>query len=334
MEKQMNEVEKYLEEKLAEEQNKKLELSKEKETKQKKSRKGLIVAIVALILAAAAAITCAIGLKKKKNNTDEVVPETSITVGVDDLGKEEEIIEEVVNNQYGEVTGDLKKEELVEKDEVIWKDQEAADKSEEVGKVETDLQDGSLEVDNEKDVVETTPSYEVKDEAGKVVEEGKNETGIPEGYAFDEVLNKIVPVEEVGKYVCIDTDYYTSDGLALFQKGDIVLKETFTRMQEQLTTVKPEIKVEEPTDEPEQEPEKEETEVVPEITMPNGKVNRDGTYTITYEIDGEETSITYMDKATYEEWLVDEYSSDNFGFYDGIIYPVEVIEEISRQNRR
>ena len=48
----------------------------------------------------------------------------------------------------------------------------------------------------------------------------------------------------------------------------------------------------------------------------------------------EKIVITYMDKVTYECWLLDENSEENYGYYNDVIYPISVIEEISKQNQK
>jgi len=316
--------------------NEKLEaakINKEKEakTKKQKSKKKKIV-IVALILAGATLIgSLAAGIAKlfkKDNNKDDLNKQQESIVlyeeeiGLDDLGIEEELSkEETEEKEYGEVTGNINKDEIVEKDNILWKDEEAANKSDSVGKVTFDDQNGTLKKDESGDIVEKEEHFEVKDENGNQISTGSNETGIPDGYAWDSIIQDYVKVEDVGKYVYADATYYNTYGEIVIQKGDIVLK-TFlenAKTDTNITTIKPEVK---PEVKPETQPEtsKPENSTDGVVDSYGGVINKDGTYTI-YEV-------TYMDKATFEAFILDENSQENFGFYNNIIYPISVIEEM------
>ena len=312
----------------------KKETKKEKEArikKQQKRKKRII--IIALILAGATLIgSLAAGIAKlfkKDNNKDDlnkqqeyIVSESEI--GLDDLGIEELFKEETENKEYGEVTGNVNKDEIVEKNDTLWKDEEAANNSDSIGKVTYDDQNGTLKKDETGDIVEKEEHFEVKDENGNQISTGSNETGIPNGYAWDSVLQDYVKAEDVGKYVYADVTYYNTYGEVVIEKGDLVLK-TFlesAKKDTNITTVKPETKPEVEV-KPETKPENSTDGVVDSY---GGVINKDGTYTI-YEV-------TYMDKATFEAFILDENSQENFGFYNNIIYPISVIKEMEQSKTK
>lgn len=408
----MDKLEQYLSKKIDEH-------NKEFENNQKKKNnkiKGIYIAAVALLLAGLTAIGGCVGLKKKKDSNknvpteptstvatyDETEPTTTMeeTISLDELGtKYEQPVIEEETPEYGEVTGDVDKEEIVEKDDNLWKDQEAADKSEEVGREEIDDKDGTLEVTPNGDVYEKEDGYEIKKEDGTVITgtQGENDSELPDGYVHDDNLDKDVAEEDANKFVYVDADYYDMNGELVFAKGDIVLKETLERIKNDpnFTTTKPKIeetvpetqptepaedkgvyvdevgntwasyqdyesaltdtygiyadengvlhysaelsKNQKPTENTVQEPEETlptEPEEITSETQPTkneetdslgGVVNKDGTYTI--------YGMTYMDKATFENFILDENSEQNFGIYNGIIYPKEVIDEMYKEKQ-
>jgi len=321
------------------------------ETKKKKKKgiKEIILSVTAIILAGIATLVILLpGKKSDKKNTSS---KTSSVITVADLGVEEEIVSKP-NKQYGETTGNIKKEDLVEKNGVIYKDKEAADKSNKVGTSSIDLQGGKLEIDKNGDVVEKDKGYKIIDESGKVISSGSNSTGIPKGYAWDSVLNKYVKEDQVGKYVYVDATYYAQDGEIVYKKGDIVLKETLEKIKKQLSTTKPVVSSNNSSktqgnissntsSETQSNASSNTSSNVSTSTSSNvssntsstesstieqtGKVNPDGTYTI--------YGVTYMDKATFENFVLDENALVNFGYYKGVIYPREVIEDMIQQKQ-
>ena len=225
------EFEKLLDEKVEEVQQKQKEntvKNTRKKTRKSKKRKKTLVRIIALLLAGATAVSCFFAFRKKKTETKDIP--NSIAVSVDDIGVKEP------DSIYGETTGNINKEDLVEKNGVIWKDQAAADKSNQVGKVVTDTKNNTLVVKSNGEVHEKEIGYEVKDNQGNVVASGSNETGIPEGYAYDNNLESYVEKEDVNKFVTVDADYYDYNGELIFVKGETVSRETFNKIQNQLTT--------------------------------------------------------------------------------------------------
>ena len=225
------ELEKLLEEKVEEvqeKQNEEKNVNTRKKARKTKKRKKILVRVIALILAGVTAVSCFFALKKKKDDTKDIP--NSITVSVDDIGVEE------IEGVYGETTGNINKEDLVEKNGVIWKDQAAADKSNQVGKVVTDTKNDTLVVKPNGEVHEKEIGYEVKDNVGNVVASGSNETGVPEGYVYDNNVGSYVAQEDANKFVTVDADYYDYNGDIIFIKGETVLKETFNKIKSQLTT--------------------------------------------------------------------------------------------------
>lgn len=319
-----------------------------KKTSSKPKKKGLIARIVAIGLAAVFAIGATIAILRKKIPTtnEQTYTITSTYKGVDDLGfKDKDIDNDNKNKQYGNVTGDIKKEELVStKDKngntVIYKDQDAADKSSDVGKEVVDTQNGALEVQPDGTVVEKNEGFEVKDETGNVVASGSNESGIPDGYVYDSVLNKYVKAEDVGKYVIVEATYYDNSGNVVYNEGEIVLKETYEKIKKELTVTKPEntttdktvntntttdTNTDKETTNTNTPSDKETTNTETKnetVDSMGGVVNIDGTYTI--------YGTTYMDKATFEAFVLDENATLNFGYYNGVVYPKSVIDEMSK----
>lgn len=316
-----NKVDNFLDKKLEEIQNKKyaenqvkIEAQKEKQEKNKKKRKGIIRATLSLALAGLIAVGCYFGFRKKNNNSNL---KPSITT-VDDLGVDEKIDD---NNSklFGETTGNIDKDKLVEKDGTIYKDKDAADKSNKVGDKKPDLQGGKLKIDNDGDVVEKKPGYELKDEDGDVIDKGETDDGIPKGYAYDPVVGKIVKEDQVGKFVYADNNYYSKiDGRQLCKKGDVVLKSTLEKWKKDpnVTTVKP--KVNTSSNNTSSNPTPTNTEKVDE-----GKVNADGTFTI--------AGVTFKDKATYQAIVLGECNEEDLRYDEkGVIYIKENINSKTR----
>ena len=327
----MENREKYLEEQVA-------EIQKEQDDnlkKSKKKRKGLVTAIIALILAVSATITAIFWSKKKENNKVPTEPTTSVflpdeEVSLEDLGiKVENPTLEDVKTQFGEVTGEVDKEQIVEKNETLWKDEEAANNSSNVGKVEIDDNNGTLEVKPNGDVFTKDEGYEIEKEDGTVVEGtiteedkqngaiGSTETVLPDGYVHDENLGKDVVEEDVNKFVYCDSDYYDSTGELIYSKGELISKEDLEMAKQLLTTTKPvqEVKPEET------QPEETQPETTPIVD--EGVMNPDGTYTI--------YGVTYMSKEDYQQFLL---YPEQYGYYNGMILSLEDIEAMFKESQK
>lgn len=328
-----NKVDNFLDKKLEEIQNKKFEenqakiKAKNKKTqKNKKKRKWIIISAISLVLAGLVAAGCYFGFRKKNNNKNNNINKPSIT-SVDDLGLDEEFTSSEESKTYGETTGNIKKEDLVEKNGVVYKDKEAADKSNQVGNKTTDLQNGKLEIDKDGDVVvKDEVDYVVKNEKGEEISSGTtSKDEIPAGYAFDPVLNKIVKADQVGKFVYADNDYYgkTSAGIIQYcEKGDIVLKTSLENWKKDpnITTTKPTVNTSSTTTSSNNtsstttssnNTSSETTSTTEKVD--EGKVNADGTFTI--------AGVTFIDKATYQAIVLGECNEEDLRYNEnGVIY--------------
>ena len=234
----------------------------------KKKRNSLFKRIAAVIIAGAIAITGIIHIvKRSKNNSKDnkptqstivptIVPEDKINL--DNLGlKYGSPTLPTEKPQYGQVTGNVNKEEIVEKDNVIWKDETAANNSVNVGKVEIDDKKGTLEVKPNGDIFVKEEGFEIKKEngtiaVGNVTKEtkpttnvnnqnstiGTNGSVLPPGYVHDENLNKDVVEEDANKFVYADANYYDSTGQLIYSKGELISKEDLELAKKFLTTTK------------------------------------------------------------------------------------------------
>ena len=336
MENNNKELEQFYDEQLAEIQAEQAKNLK----KNKKKRKGLFAAIIALILAGSTLLAAMLLGRKQENDKGNLPtqPTTSTflpdeDVSIDDIGTKYD--DPNLNNddkEYGEVTGDINKEDIVEKDETLWKDEEAADKSDEVGKEEIDDKDGTLEVKPNGDVFEKEEDYEIEKEDGTVVEGtvteedkqngnvGSDGTVLPPGYVHDENLDIDVKEEDANKFVYCDANYYDSEGTLVYAKGDYITPEDLEMAKQYLTTTKPVIETE-----PEVKPEETEPEVKPEETpiIDEGVINPDGTYTI--------YGITYMSKEDYYQFLL---YPEQYGYYNGMVLSLEDIEAMFNQKSK
>lgn len=337
----MENREKYLQEKI---QNVQKQQSRNIENSKKK-RKGLAAAIIAVVLAGSAALTAVItsfwpkkqdSAQNNKPTQSTVDPTTTIDpedqISLNELGLTyENPTIDTETPQYGNVTGDINKDDLTEKNNTTWKDQEAANNSSNVGKTEIDDKNGTLEVKPNGDVFVKDEGYEIEKEDGTVIEGtiteddkqngeiGSNGTILPPGYVYDENLDKDVIPEHANKYVTCDADYYNAyDGKLVYSKGEAITPEDLELAKQNLTTTKPVIGTQPTVPETTvPEPTVSEETVTEETFVPTqGVVNADGTYTI----DG----FTFESKADYEQWVIQGY--EGYGMdLDGIMKPEEEI---------
>lgn len=292
-------------------------------TEKVKTKKGKKIVVKTVAIVAAAAIALSAGIAgivnhfKKKNNDVPKKPNNSIsTMIIDDMGTE---LEFPKNNEskYSNVTGDIDVNKIVEKNDKLYVDKESADKSKDVGKTTIDTKNDTLKVDPDGKVKEKDKGYEIKDDKGNVIDKGDlGDNGIPDGYAYDSVLKKYLPKEEVGKYVYADATYYDEEGTVIIKKGDVVAKETLEKAKKYLTTTKATKK--EPTSAPSSSTtttNPTETTTKTETTTDEGKVNANGTYTI--------FGLTFESKADYEQWVLQGY--EGYAEADGIMKSEEEI---------
>lgn len=152
-------------------------------------------------------------INKPEDKKVEKLSTTSLT----NLGIELELPKkDTPKKEFGTVTGDIKPEKVVEDNKgTLWVTPEAESKKDNVGKVVIDDEKGKLEVKEDGKVVEKAPSYEIKDESGKVVETGTldNSNSLPSGWAYDKDTDKNLPSDEVGKYTLEkDDEVWKKDG--------------------------------------------------------------------------------------------------------------------------
>lgn len=286
-----------------------------------KSKK-FVISAVALTAAGVIVVTSGIAglvnLFKKKNNAEvPKTPKNSI-VQVDDMGTELEFPENNTS-KYGNTTGNINADELVEKNGKIYKDKDSADKADKKGNSSFDNKNNTL-IEEDGKIKDKTQGYEIKDDTGKVIEQGDlEENKIPDGYAWDSVLKKYVLKEEVGKYVYADATYYDTEGNVVINKGEVVAKETLEKAKKYLTTTKP-VKTETSSNTSSTTTSKTETsskEETSSTTTNEGKVNADGTYTI--------FGLTFRTKADYEQWVIQGY--EGYAEVAGIMMSYEEIEQ-------
>ena len=303
----------------------KIKKVKPKKEKTKKSKKFIIV-MVSLITAGAIALGSGVAVlvnyfRKKNNNEDLKTPNNSI-VQIDDMGTELEFPKEETKTKYENPTGKADLNKIVEKNNKVYVDKESADKSNTVGTSSFDNKNNTL-IEEDGKIKEKTEGYEIKDDKGSVIQKGElDENNIPEGYAWDSVLKKYVPKEEVGKYVYADATYYDEEGNVAIKKGDVVAKETLENAKKYLTTTKKTSSSSNTTTSSTttssttntSSSSKEETSSTT-TTSNEGKINADGTYTI--------FGLTFESKADYEQWVLQGY--EGYAEADGIMMPEEEI---------
>lgn len=307
-------------------------IKKEKKVKTKnktKKSKKFIVAMVALISAGVIALTSGVAVfvnhLRNKNKDVPKTPNNSIsTMAIDDMGTELEFPENNTS-KYGETTGNINIDELVEKNGKLYVNQDSADKSNKKGTSSIDTKGDTLIVEDGK-VKEKTEGYEIKDDKGNVVQKGElDDSGIPDGYAWDSVLKKYVLKEEVGKYVYADATYYDEEGTVIINKGEVVAKETLEKAKKYLSTTKPTKTTSSSsntttssttTSSITDTSSKTETSSTT-TTSSEGKVNVDGTYTI--------FGLTFESKADYEQWVLQGY--EGYAEADGIMKSEEEIQK-------
>ena len=299
--------------------------------KSKRKRKVLGLAIISVVLSASAAFT-AFFFSKKQNNSKNNKPTQSMLDTTPTINPEDQISVnglglvyddptlQIEKPQYGNTTGNINKEDLVEKNNTIWKDQEAANNSSNVGKTEIDDKKGTLEVKPNGDVFVKDEGYEIKKEDGTTVEgtiteqDKQNGNKLP-GYVYDENLDKEVIPEHANKYVSCDANYYDSTGALVYAKGEAITPEDLALAKQLFTTTKPVIETQPESTVPETKPEGPIEEEI--VVTEQGVVNADGTYTI--------FGLTFESKADYEQWVIQGF--EGYGIdLDGIMKPEEEIK--------
>lgn len=306
-------------------------------SRKKSKSKKRVIGIIAIALAALTAGTVFVTsiFKKNKNNnqnksgekqntvqtTNDTLPAMN-TLSLDKLGIELEFPkEENKNKEYKNPSENVDPKEIVEDTNgTIWANEEAYNNSDQVGKEVIDYKDGSLESNSNGTVYEKETGYEIQDSNGNVETGNINDDGSVGEFVWDEDRGEMVNKDELGKYIYSDLNFYFEDGSLAIAKGDLVSKEDYNRAKKELFTTKPSNSVPETTYETEYNTAESEIET---SYTDEGVINSDGTYTI--------YGSTYMDKATFEAFILDDNSSINFGYVDGVIYPQSYIDEMNKQ---
>ena len=287
----------------------KLDESKAKKkvkNKCKTPKKNKKAKIIALILAGVIALTSGIvgitHLFKRKNKNVSNNNKTSIsTMEIGDMGAELEITEP--KTEYGETTGKVDVNKIVEKNNKVYTDKENADKSSQVGNSSVNTKGGTLEVKPSGKVVEKNTGYEIKDETGNVVETGDLDNGKVPGYEKDEKTDSYLTDD------CVYTDatYYDEEGNVLIEKGQVVTKEWLDYLKQNFSTTKPTNQNNTSSNSSNQIISKTE----------EGILNSDGTYTI--------YGITFESKADYQQWVIQ--GGEGYGIdTDGIMKAMADLE--------
>ena len=319
------------------------ELQRELKKENKGNKKGIITVVIAVIAAAAvAASTIAISLfgKKNENGKDNTTPTTSSSFDLDDMG-DELTTNSTTKTTYKVVSGNIDPNKIVEQNGKLYKDATEASKAQNKT-TSINLKNDTLKTSVVKDkngkttvkVYDKTTGYEIKDETGKTVATGNlDNSGIPSGYAYDSVLKKYLPKNEVGKYVYADATYYDNKGNVVLKKGDVVLKETLEKAKRYFsitttknvtttTTVKPStttttVKNNSTTTTTTKPSTTTTTKVTTTTTSNEGVVNKDGTYTI--------FGLTFKTKADYQQWVIQGY--EGYVEADGIMISQEELNQ-------
>jgi len=308
--------------------------NKKQETKNKKqntAKKGL-VKVIAVVLSGFIILSSGIiyivhYFKNKKNNTP-VLPQDSI-IQLDDLGEEITVPQED-KKDYGNTTGNINKDKLVEKDGKIYDDQDSADKSDNKGTVSTNTKDNKLEVDANGKVHEKEDGYEIKDKEGNIVQSGdKKEDGSIEDYEKNEELGGTYEEnDDTSNLVRADADYYNEEGICIIYKGQLITKEALSFAKENLSTISIEtssIVVSSNINSSNVSSMVVSNDVTSSdavssnisSTSNDSELNKDGMYTI--------FGLTFESKADYQQWILQGYQG--YAEVDGIMKSEEEIKK-------
>lgn len=280
--------------------------SKHKTLKKGKNKK---LKIIALIMASVIAVTSGIfGIsnllknktKESSNNNNNNNNKSISTMEIDDIGSELDFVEQP-KTEYGETTGNVDVNKIVEKNGKIYVDQKSADKSDKVGKSTIDTKDGTLDVKPDGTVTEKAPGYEIQDKDGNVIDEGDLNNGKVPGYEND------LPEG----YVYADATYYNEEGNVLIEKGEVVTKDWLDYLKKNFSTTKPTIQENTSS----QVSNNSSSQTVSKTE--EGILNPDGTYTI--------YGITFETKADYQQWVIQ--GGEGYGIdSDGIMKAMPDLE--------
>lgn len=299
----------------------------------KMNKKQRLISIISGGLVLVIGVTGIVHIAKRNNNNnkDTKPKATSSIVSIEDIGVELEIPkEDEVVIKTGETTGNVDKDKVVEKDGVIYADQENADKADQVGTTSTDTKNDTLEVKPDGTVQEKEEGYEIVDkETGEVVDKGnigENET--PDGFEENEELGGTFEEEDnTEEYTIADNNYYAEDGTLMVQKGDVISKEDLEYAKKHYTTTPPVVSSSNSTTYTSSKQTtssnvSSKTSVSSQATSSEatneGVLNQDGTYSV--------FGLTFITKADFEQWILQGYTG--YMEVDGIMMSEEMLLEV------
>ena len=159
------------------------------------------------------------------SNYGEVISnDPEVTIDVDKLAEVKEIVtEKIIENGT---------EKVIEKENtIIYINEEAKEKAENIGKVVIDDKNGTITIDENGKAKVTEEGYEIVDESGNVVETGNSY--VPEGYVED-ITSEFIKEEDLNDIVMIDNDIWVinnGEPTILFNKYDYVTKEAYNKIK-------------------------------------------------------------------------------------------------------
>ena len=241
------------------------------------------------------------------------LPVQSVGIDLSNLGINlstlgDELSPKAIKNDV-KVTGNVNPETIVNGNGVNYVDEEALNKSNNVGKTIVDTNNGQYYVTNDGKVKENETGNNIVDGKGNTTYEGSS--NIPEGYVYDEEQKAYVEKEEAGKYVTLTSNYYDKNGNLVFENGELVSKDAYASIEEDIKNgklTKTKVEKVEPTKEAQTE----------EVKKEEGKTNSNGTYSI--------YGLTFETKADYDQWVIQGY--EGYVEVDGIMMSYEAFIEL------
>ena len=286
----------------------------------KTNKKGFIIGVIAGVLSLITAATVVVSHLGRKKNTTKT---TNTSISISDMGTELEVPKEVYSN-FGETTGKIDKNKLVEKDGKIYADQESANKSDKVGTVITDTEGGVLKVEEDGTVKETEKGYEIVDEETEtIIQSGEvNKDGSVDNYEKNEELGGTFEKEDnTDNLVRADADYYNEEGSCIIHKGDLLSKEALEYAKNNLSTVSTKVSSNATSSVTSSNTTSSVTSSNTSSTANQGVINKDGTYTI--------FGLTFESQSDYQQWVLQGF--EGYAEVDGIM---KSAEEIQKQTQK
>lgn len=291
--------------------DKDLQKELKKENNNKKNIKVIILAIIAALGVAASTLIFSFIGNRNKNKDENNSTSSSSSFSLDEMGNELEIPSTTTKKYGNVVSGSVDLDKVVEQNGKLYKDATEASKAKNTTTT-IDLKNGTLKTSNGK-VYDRTTGYEIKDETGKTVATGNlDNTGTPNGFENNENLGGTFEKEDnTQDLVRADADYYNEEGKLVIVKGSVVSKETLEYAKQHLTTTTTTKATTTTTTVKNNTTTKATTTTT--TAADQGKVNKDGTYTI--------FGLTFKTKADYQQWVIQGY--EGYVEADGIMISEE-----------